>query len=1002
MSSSALAAGVRQIRDGIAAQRCHHDSDEQLLHAFTDRHDDIAFAALVRRHGPMVMGVCRRVLRHTQDAEDAFQAAFLVLARNAATLRNKTALPSFLHGTAYRLAVMALRSAARRRKHEHQAPVRSTTDPSGELLWREVRTLLDEEIARLPEIYRSVFVLCCLENQSQAEAARRLGLKLVTVSSRLAGARKRLGQRLSRRGVELSALLAATALTTDTASALPAMLLPKASEGAVSPAVAALVNGGSAILSVGKIKLAVSVVLMTSVLMGAAVCGFALSRKRPVALPQPAAREQGEKPKSQTPQPDPAKKQEAARQTESAVVTVKGRVLLPNGKPAANATIVRRQMNEAATALEETKLTTTDADGRFEVEHRDSTTLLASAPGFAPDWTGQEFQGGDLTLTLAEPATMRGRLINLEGKPVAGARVKVLAVKVPVRGNLKAVKAAFRLNPEWTWTAMPKQLGGRIPGSTLEAKTDADGRFELEGFGKNRVVELRFEAEGIESAKVHVILAADFDPKSVLPRPSERSGSMSANYRPTVYGPRFTHAVRPCQVITGAVTDDVSGKPITGVKIVGTAASIRMFDNAAWHDAVETVTDRDGRYLLNGLPKAKERHLHLQPGDAPYLDRLIDVPDGEKFSPVRVDAKLHRAVVIEGRLVDKVTGKGVKGDAFYLPLKSAALERFLLDHPAYNPKQSVRPSGVHAFTDADGRFKLRVPPVPGVILAGASTFRDPTARYTATKVSEADRKYLHKPSREGMPTPRQAASAMQQESFNTHLQIHPLGWENGYAVIQLTKKDETVKGVIRFDPGRTIHGKIVGPDGRSLTAVQAVGVQATEEHGPTTLRTDAFTVYALDRPRTLYFRHEGKNLVGTVTLRGDETEAPLVKMQPAAGVIGRVLDAAGKPMAGMEVSIQFSEFGADQLIRQKLYGRLPTLATTGADGRFRLEGMFPGLEFEIFAGHPGHRSLAVSFTPVILKVGEVRDGGDFRVKPPRSSPSGARKFVAEIVSAGNY
>jgi RNA polymerase sigma factor (sigma-70 family) len=171
MTSAALADGLRHLRNTIASQ-CHRDdSDEQLLRAFTVQREEAAFAVLVRRHGPMVLHLCRCVLGHEQDAEDAFQATFLVLARNAAALRKKSSLASFLHGTAYRLSPSAKRAAARRRKHEGQlgalAHPRSPAEPVDELSWREVRTLLDEEIDRLPEIYRSVFVLCYLEGLSR-------------------------------------------------------------------------------------------------------------------------------------------------------------------------------------------------------------------------------------------------------------------------------------------------------------------------------------------------------------------------------------------------------------------------------------------------------------------------------------------------------------------------------------------------------------------------------------------------------------------------------------------------------------------------------------------------------------------------------------------------------------------------------------------------------------------------------------------------------------------
>jgi RNA polymerase sigma factor (sigma-70 family) len=182
-------------------------SDRQLLDAFTAANDQSAFAALVKRHGSLVLGVCRRILQESHDAEDAFQAVFLVLARKAATLRNSEALTSWLHGVAYRVSLRARRDAARRRKHESRVVPR-TNPPAWEVGWRELQAVLDEEVEWLPSAYRAAFVSCCLEGLSMAEAAAHLGIKAKTVSSRVTRARQRLQERLARRGISLTTLLA--------------------------------------------------------------------------------------------------------------------------------------------------------------------------------------------------------------------------------------------------------------------------------------------------------------------------------------------------------------------------------------------------------------------------------------------------------------------------------------------------------------------------------------------------------------------------------------------------------------------------------------------------------------------------------------------------------------------------------------------------------------------------------------------------------------------------
>jgi RNA polymerase sigma factor (sigma-70 family) len=183
-------------------------SDAQLLERFVRHHDEEAFRSLVRRHGPMVLGTCRRILRREEDAEDAFQGTFLVLARKAAAIRNHVAVGSWLHGVAARLALRLRSEAARRRAREQQLFEVAVQDPLPDLVWRDLRPVLDEVIAGLPRKYHDVFVLCQLEGKTNLQAA-----PLGTVLSRLSRARELLRRRLSRRGVTLWAGLFLAVLT---------------------------------------------------------------------------------------------------------------------------------------------------------------------------------------------------------------------------------------------------------------------------------------------------------------------------------------------------------------------------------------------------------------------------------------------------------------------------------------------------------------------------------------------------------------------------------------------------------------------------------------------------------------------------------------------------------------------------------------------------------------------------------------------------------------------
>ena len=179
-------------------------TDWQLLGCFLEQRDEAAFAALVRRHGPMVWDVCRRVLWNDQDAEDAFQATFLVFARKAASVVPSEMLGNWLYGVAHQTALQARRNVVRRRTREKTVAAVPERAVAGQDPWYDLRPLLDEELKRLPDKYRVAIVLCDLEGKTRKEAARQLGWPEGTVAGRLARAREMLAKRLARRGVTLS------------------------------------------------------------------------------------------------------------------------------------------------------------------------------------------------------------------------------------------------------------------------------------------------------------------------------------------------------------------------------------------------------------------------------------------------------------------------------------------------------------------------------------------------------------------------------------------------------------------------------------------------------------------------------------------------------------------------------------------------------------------------------------------------------------------------------
>jgi RNA polymerase sigma factor (sigma-70 family) len=260
--------------------------DDQLLERFTVERDQTAFAVLVRRHGPMVLNVCRRVLHHAADAEDAFQATFLVLARKADAIGKRQALAAWLHRVAYRLALRARKQASTRRQLEQHSVGRLGSDPLDALTGRELLTVLDEELLSLPAAYQGPLILCYLEERTREEAARQLGLSMGTLKRRLELGRASLRRRLERRGLALpAAFLTLGSLRLSVRAALPDVLTAtttriclqtaagKGVAEVVSAQTAALVSSTLRTMALGKL-LAVGALLFAMTLVAA---GFSVA-----------------------------------------------------------------------------------------------------------------------------------------------------------------------------------------------------------------------------------------------------------------------------------------------------------------------------------------------------------------------------------------------------------------------------------------------------------------------------------------------------------------------------------------------------------------------------------------------------------------------------------------------------------------------------------------------------------------------------------------------------
>jgi RNA polymerase sigma factor (sigma-70 family) len=281
MPSGQLGSLMQHLRRLVGGAAGADTPDALLLQQFTEQADEAAFGSLVARHGPLVLGVCRRVLHDEHQAEDAFQAVFMVLAKRASAIRRPEALSSWLYGVAYKASARLRAGSLQRYTQESQVPAMgdpnsSEPDALSEATRRELRAVIDEELSRLPDKYRLPMILCYLEGKTNEEAARQLNWTKGTVSGQLARARDLLRNRLARRGVALSAGILATALAQNAASAsVSQALLASTVQGAIlfnagkaTGVSAALAHSTLQSMFAAKVKVAAAVLVIVGALAG--------------------------------------------------------------------------------------------------------------------------------------------------------------------------------------------------------------------------------------------------------------------------------------------------------------------------------------------------------------------------------------------------------------------------------------------------------------------------------------------------------------------------------------------------------------------------------------------------------------------------------------------------------------------------------------------------------------------------------------------------------------
>jgi len=586
-------------------------TDEQLLERFAARRDEaaeVAFEVLVLRHGPMVLGVCRRVLRDPHEVEDAFQATFLILARRAGSIRKRDALGGWLRKVAHRVAARAKALSVRRVALEPIHPVSSAEDPGTIVEREDLCTAVLDEVQCLPEKYRLPVQLCYIEGQTHDEAARRLAWPVGTVRTRLAWARDRLRDRLTRRGLALSAGLIGTSLVSSKASAgVPAALVKATVEAAagraVGESVISLAEGMLRVMLMTKIKLVILVILATGLLTGV-LLPFTRAR---VGKPGPGGRSQISRPAD----PWVEAQQKPATATAREVGTVFFHVVDQKTKQPLSGVILKVWVNGKIT-----RQLTTDESGRMVIplpeKGFERLTITARGNGLVPmrvylrHFAARETEiPRSYTLAMERGTSIGGIVRDEQGRPIEGVTVAL-------------------------YESSPEDRGREaLDFDEITARTDAQGRWHLD------LIPAKLDPGHLHIMYSHPDFLSPIDRMNSQPRESPEQLRKQS----------VVTVLRKGITITGRVLDR-DGHPITG-------ASVRLGDGGV--NLPATKTEAEGQFRIGNATAGESLLTAQAPGHAPEMKSANLRPD---LSPV--EFRLGPGHTIRGRVVD-AQGRPVAG-----------------------------------------------------------------------------------------------------------------------------------------------------------------------------------------------------------------------------------------------------------------------------------------------------------------------------------------------------